>query len=220
MSNSSITLKKARRARTGTFVTIPGPCFIHENATTDTYSDFYHEVAKALGLKQPQIMFGSDQEQAIRNGAKMIFSHGLFFYCEYHLRENMKDDLKTIDAKDRNKILCQVFGKNTWGEDGLTSSIDIDDFNKRKIDINRYLFPGNKFSKYMEKLHENLEAKWKSNGAVTGNFSSNPVESMNKVTKGKHFSSNFSLQKTNPIPFYRFSRFQNRKIARPCGQLK
>ena len=195
LTTSSITLKRARRKKKGNRVSIPGPSFIHGDSEANTFSDFFHEVRKNIKTapgQQPEIIFCSDAEQGIRSGAEMIFPKGKLFYCTKHLKDNIKDDLKNCPASVQAKILTQIFGRNQWGEDGLTSATDERDFLNRKREIDSTAFPYGRFDKKMKKIWHNVKTRLECNDAVEPNITSNPVEAVNKNVK---YYLNFSIDK-------------------------
>ena len=187
-------MKCAKRKKTKGDVTIPGPSFIHTDSTKETFSDFFHEIRKGLKCKdgQPHILFGSDAEGGIRKGAEMIFTKGYFFYCMKHIKENIKEDLKACEPSIRNEILVKIFGKKGWGEDGITSAIDEEDFLRRKLDIDSTPFPARKFEYHMKKIWENVQNRLESNNIVDPNYTSNPCECVNALVK---LMANFQIQK-------------------------
>ena len=195
LTTSSITLKRARRKGKGNRVTVPGPSFVHPDSTMDTYIDFFTEVKKNIRKStghQPEILFCSDAEAAIRSAAKDVFDKGKFFYCAKHLKENIREDLKSCKPGVRNKIMEQIFGHHGWGDDGLTSATDPNDFQRRLLDIDRTAFPPGKFDKHIKKIEANMLFRLESNGAIEANLTSNPVEAMNRLYK---FYADFSLEK-------------------------
>ena len=195
LTTSSIRLKRARRKKKGNVVSIPGPAFIHGNSEEKTFSDFFHEVKKNIKTapgQQPQLIFCSDAEKGIRSAAEDIFTHGKLFFCTKHLKDNVKDDLKNCPPSVRNQILTQIFGRNQWGEDGLTSATDERDFIKRKTEIDSSAFPPGKFDQKMKKIWQNVKTRLECGDAVEPNITSNTVEAVNKNVK---YYANFSLEK-------------------------
>ena len=169
-----------------------GPTFIHSNSSTKTYSMFLHHVADNFTEQElSKLTIGSDDEYAMKASFKRCFPESTHVLCTRHLRKNANDYLENtvgFPIKERRRILDAIFGEN-----GLTSSTDVDMFNKRLERIHsdlllRELPDAEKtFRQYLDQrlvpLIQNHVIDPVLKGKVPPNWTSNNSESANHILK-------------------------------------
>ena len=169
-----------------------GPKFIHSNSSTKTYSMFMHHIADNFTEQELcKLTIGSDDEYAMKASFKRCFPQSTHVLCTRHLGKNANDYLENtvgFPMKERKRILDAIFGEN-----GLTSSTDVDVFNKRLERIHADLLSSEQpdaektFRQYLDQrlvpLLQNHVIDPLLKGKVQPNWTSNNCESANHILK-------------------------------------
>jgi hypothetical protein len=91
-----------------------GPVFVHGSSTTKGYFSFFSRISSdLLDCNTENLLFGTDEEQALINAIKGAFPRSSLVSCIRHLRNNFVDFLKDkigVEEKRRNLIVDSIFG--------------------------------------------------------------------------------------------------------------
>lgn len=163
-----------------------GPLFIHDNSDFESYSNFFNHLrTKLAGTDKSNLVFGSDEEQALVNAVITAFPESTHLLCKRHLYQNTKQKLidDCVDKADRQRILDMIFGN-----DGLINADESICFDAKSDDIedaSREL--SGKFHRYFQnKLKSNLKEKVNKplcTGLVENAWTNNNSESLNHILK-------------------------------------
>ena len=169
-----------------------GPTFIHSSSSAKTYATFLHHIADNFTEQElSKLTIGSDNEYAMKASFKRCFPLSTHVLCTRHLRKNANDYLENtvgFPMKERKRVLDAIFGEN-----GLTSSTDVDMFYKRLERIHNDLLarelPNSEktFRQYLDQrlvpLIQNHVVDPILKGKVQPNWTSNNCESANHILK-------------------------------------
>ena len=116
-----------------------GPMFLHRDATFEAYHTFFSTIkaslCKKVDVKKIEIstckemIFGSDEEQALTSAVESVFPSSTRTLCTKHLKDNVLAYMKNkagVKQKIRRQIVEKMFGEN-----GLSSADDSIAFDKR-----------------------------------------------------------------------------------------
>ena len=89
--------------KNGVHPSILGPVFYLENRKQKTISDFDYALKQEWG--DINMIFGSDEEQGMRNSAKDQFPYSLGVLCTLHLEDNTKRKMaeNKVKKEDQNR---------------------------------------------------------------------------------------------------------------------
>lgn len=130
-----------------------------------------------------QLVVGTDDEKALTQAVRNVFSGCKQALCTLHLKKNavrhLRDKVGGLDVSQRNKLINSVFGT-----DGLAEAEDSIEFQLKKDNIAR-MWP-QKDARYLEKmttqlLKHSLELHW--DGHLNIGWTNNNAESVNHVLK-------------------------------------
>ena len=170
-----------------------GPIYIHGNSTMKSYSKFMQSISVNLTDSElSNLTIGSDDEQSMKNAVKRSFPAATQVLCTRHLKKNANDYMENqvgMNIKSRLEINDAIFGDN-----GLTSSMDVDTQQRRIQNVRTLLFEKEKelksektFSAYFNSrllpLIESYVIKPMQRGKVGSNWTNNNCESANHVLK-------------------------------------
>ena len=169
-----------------------GPTFIHSSSSVKTYATFLHHTADNFTEQElSKLTIGSDDQYAMKASFKRCFPQSTHVLCTRHLRKNANDYLEDtvgFPIKERKHVLDAIFGEN-----GLTSSTDVDMFHKRLERIHNYLLarelPNSEktFRQYLDqrlvpRIHNHVVDPILK-GKVQPNWTSNNCESADHILK-------------------------------------
>ena len=170
-----------------------GPIYLHRDATFEAYHTFFSSVKATLcksfdvqGIEVSigkNIVFGSDEEQALTKAIESVFPSSLRTLCNKHLKENVIAYMANeagVRQKHRIRITEKIFG-----DDGLSTADDSALFEKRNQEVTKEAKNYPKFVNYFtKKVVPNL--KTYVNGLaskVPSNWTNNNCESLNHIMK-------------------------------------
>ena len=94
------------RSRTNDHPIMLGPILLSTDATEATYRYFFTQLKwkmesvslQGVMFNDANFMLGSDQEKALVNAMKSVFSDSTRFVCVYHILKNIRDHLRKLSV--------------------------------------------------------------------------------------------------------------------------
>jgi hypothetical protein len=100
--------------RTGSEPIFLGPVFLHGKLDYANYAAFIGHLFQVLeGCDQDSIVFGCDDDKALRKAIQRYFPQSALLACSLHLKKNARRhlaDIVGLNTKRRQDILAQLFG--------------------------------------------------------------------------------------------------------------
>jgi hypothetical protein len=165
-----------------------GPVFLHGTCTTKGYHSFFsHLACELLGSDTCRMMFGTDDELALKKAIMAAFPTSALVSCTRHLRNNVEDYLKNqvgVGEKHRKQISTAIFG-----ESGLTAADDMDILDYRIEMLQNMCEDLPVFLDYLDKrlipLIKSNVVQPQIKSGLQRNWTNNNAESLNHVLKSK-----------------------------------
>ena len=156
---------------------IPGPLFIHYEATTITYASIFAQLNQLLRTEKAplNIRFAitTDGELAMVKGCKLSMVNSIHSLCHRHLRGNAKRQMKGSMKDEQVEILGQIFDR----DDALVNLEEENQFREAAANINRNCFKTETFlDEMIEKIwHSVILPRKQANGTIKVRNNTNSV---------------------------------------------
>ena len=172
-----------------------GPIFLHRDATFEAYHTFFSTVKASLCKKHnvqnielstsKEMVFGSDEEQALTSAIESVFPSSTRTLCTKHLKDNVLAYMQNkagVTQKIRQRIADKIFG-----DDGLSTADDSVVFDKRCNAIMKESTSYPKFASYfsnrIKPALKNYVVHCAQEKDVEPNWTNNNCESINHIMK-------------------------------------
>lgn len=171
-----------------------GPAYLHWDGSYQSYYHFLSQIKGNLAgevdtieVKLENVVFGSDEEKALRKAIHAVFPMAKTILCSKHIKDNCVRHLQTLKVSpdDVTRIQQTLFDKDT----GLVSCNRGFEFDLAHQQIRNeitHICP--EFVPYLEKMVEKIKLfSWKPHvqGIERINWTNNNCESMNNILKLK-----------------------------------
>lgn len=172
-----------------------GPIYLHRDATFEAYHAFFSSIKATLCRKHKihgievslgkNLIFGSDEEQALTKAIESVFASSVRTLCTKHLKDNVLAYMQNeagVPQKDRQQIATTIFG-----DDGVSKADDSSLFDKRCMSV---ILMSKQYPKFLAYYTKNIKPALKNyvvhpanEYKLIRNWTNNNCESLNHIMK-------------------------------------
>ena len=164
-----------------------GPAFLHGKSDFETFFHFFSHLSSLLSESEiGNMIIGTDDETAMRNGIRRAFPNATQILCTRHLKNNvlhyLKDKVGVIE-KDRRRILSALFGDEgiTHADDSVIAEHRVDQARQVITEVARTFIPY--FEKRVLPLLLDYVVYPSNIKSIDANWTNNNAESINNILK-------------------------------------